>query len=125
MIAMGRIAIPTRRWMEIRQARLARDAEKRKAERVVSRVTSRFSNDSNGSHCRCRPIPMWRWMGRRQARLARDAEKRKAEREVSRLISRYSNDSTAFSGLTLLFGWQEGHPACKNLSDGVLAWLSV
>ena len=29
------------------------------------------------------------------------------------------------SALTLLVGWQEGHPACKNLSGGVLAWLSV
>jgi len=25
----------------------------------------------------------------------------------------------------LLFGRQEGHPACKKLSGGVLAWLSV
>ena len=31
----------------------------------------------------------------------------------------------AFSALTLLAGWQEGHPACKKLSGGVLAWLSV
>ena len=31
----------------------------------------------------------------------------------------------AFSALTLLVGCQEGHPACKKLSDGVLAWLSV
>ena len=30
-----------------------------------------------------------------------------------------------FSALTLLVGWQEGHPACKKLSSGVLAWLSV
>jgi len=29
------------------------------------------------------------------------------------------------SALTLLVGQQEGHPACKKLSDGVLAWLSV
>jgi len=29
------------------------------------------------------------------------------------------------SALMLLVGRQEGHPACKNLSDGVLAWLSV
>jgi len=29
---------------------------------------------------------------------------------------------TAFSALTLLAGWQEGHPACKKLSSGVLAW---
>jgi len=31
----------------------------------------------------------------------------------------------AFSALTLLVRWQEGHPACKKLSGGVLAWLSV
>ena len=29
------------------------------------------------------------------------------------------------SALTLLAGRQEGHPACKKLSGGVLAWLSV
>jgi len=31
----------------------------------------------------------------------------------------------AFSASTLLGGRQEGHPACKKLSGGVLAWLSV
>ena len=31
----------------------------------------------------------------------------------------------AFSALTLLVGRQGGHPACKKLSGGVLAWLSV
>jgi len=31
----------------------------------------------------------------------------------------------AFSALTLLVGRQEGHLACKKLSCGVLAWLSV
>jgi len=31
----------------------------------------------------------------------------------------------AFSAYTLLVGRQEGHPACKKLSGGVLAWLSV
>ena len=36
-----------------------------------------------------------------------------------------SSLSLAFSALTLLVGRQEGHPACKKLSDGVLAWLSV
>jgi len=30
-----------------------------------------------------------------------------------------------FSALTLLVGWQKGHPACKKLSGGVLAWLSA
>jgi len=24
----------------------------------------------------------------------------------------------AFSALTLLVGWQEGHPACKKMGDG-------
>jgi len=32
---------------------------------------------------------------------------------------------TSFSALTLLVGQQEGHPAYKKLSGGVLAWLSV
>jgi len=32
---------------------------------------------------------------------------------------------SALSALTLLVGRQEGHPACKKLSGGVLAWLSV
>jgi len=31
----------------------------------------------------------------------------------------------AFSALMLLVGQQEGHPACKKLSGGVLALLSV
>jgi len=31
----------------------------------------------------------------------------------------------AFSALTLLVGRQEGHLACKKLSGGLLAWLSV
>ena len=31
----------------------------------------------------------------------------------------------AFTALTLLVEQQEGHPACKKLSDGMLAWLSV
>jgi len=31
----------------------------------------------------------------------------------------------AFSVLMLLVGRQEEHPACKKLSDEMLAWLSV
>ena len=34
-------------------------------------------------------------------------------------------DFGAFSALTLLVGWQEGHPACKKQGGGVLVWLSV
>jgi len=32
-------------------------------------------------------------------------------------------DVVAFSALTQLVGRQEGHPASKKLSGGVLAWL--
>ena len=39
--------------------------------------------------------------------------------------NRYRNKTSAFIALTLLVGRQEGHPACKKLSGGVLAWLSV
>jgi len=31
----------------------------------------------------------------------------------------------AFSALTLLVGQQEGHPACKKQSGGMLAWLCI
>jgi len=31
-------------------------------------------------------------------------------------------ECNAFSALTLLVGRQEGHPACKKLSGGVLVW---
>ena len=42
------------------------------------------------------------------------------------LFQKHFTDLTyAFSALTLLVGRQEGHPACKKLSGGVLAWLSV
>ena len=33
--------------------------------------------------------------------------------------------SFIFSALMPLVGWQEGYPACKTLSGGVLVWLSV
>jgi len=36
-----------------------------------------------------------------------------------------SGNVIAFGALTLLVGRQEGHLACKKLSGGVLAWLSV
>jgi len=32
---------------------------------------------------------------------------------------------SAFSALMLLVGWQKGHPACKRLSGGMLAWICV
>jgi len=43
---------------------------------------------------------------------------------TSTLIFLDKVEIVAFSALTLLVGRQEGHPACKNLSGGMLAWLS-
>ena len=40
-------------------------------------------------------------------------------------ISGWTLVYSAFSALTLLVGWQKRHLACKKLSGGVLAWLSV
>ena len=44
---------------------------------------------------------------------------------LSDLIISEVNKASAISALTLLVGQQEGHPARKKLSGGVLAWLSV
>ena len=53
---------------------------------------------------------------------------------IESLLTKYDNKKyiyitnqlqCAFSALTLLVGRQEGHPACKKQSGGVLAWLSV
>ena len=41
------------------------------------------------------------------------------------VIHQWGSIVFAFSALTLLVGWQEGHPACKKLTGEVLAWLSV
>jgi len=41
------------------------------------------------------------------------------------IAGHYLYACVAFSALTLLVGRQEVHPACKNLSGEVLAWLSV
>ena len=41
------------------------------------------------------------------------------------LVRRFMSANFAFSASTLLVGWQEGHLACKKLSGGMLAWLSV
>ena len=41
------------------------------------------------------------------------------------LFTTVYRQTVAFSVLTLLVGRQEEHPACKKLSGGVLAWLSV
>ena len=56
----------------------------------------------------------------------------KCECRMAQCCTKYASMTTlmfltlpAYSALTLLVGWQEGHPACKKLSGGLLAWLSV
>jgi len=44
---------------------------------------------------------------------------------VSFYLSLFKEVTFAFSALTLLVGLQEGRPACKKHSGGVLVWLSV
>ena len=44
---------------------------------------------------------------------------------IIEVVSCLFTGCVAFSALTLLVGRKEGHPACKKLSGGVLAWLSV
>ena len=44
---------------------------------------------------------------------------------VSFVYTLQNNAKSALSALTLLVRQQEGHPTCKKLSGGVLAWLSV
>jgi len=43
----------------------------------------------------------------------------------SPIASFFICDFSCICALTLLVGQQEGHLACKKLSGGVLAWLSV
>ena len=51
------------------------------------------------------------------ARIRKEVEEEHQKKAREEL--RYS-----FSALMLLVGGQEGHPACKKLSGGMLAWLS-
>jgi len=44
---------------------------------------------------------------------------------TSYFLHQLTDNHFAFSALMLLVGRQEGHPACKKLSGGVLVWLSV
>ena len=60
-----------------------------------------------------------------------ELDRRDTSRRHGRLLLKiyfklhFIHNVNAFSALTLLVGRQEGHPACKKQSGGVLAWLSV
>jgi len=44
---------------------------------------------------------------------------------ISALCVIYCNVFSAFTLFVLFVGRQEGHPACKKLSGGMLTWLNV
>ena len=46
-------------------------------------------------------------------------------RTTAVMLDSFSYLKSAISALTLLVEQQEGHPACKKLSGGMLAWLCV
>ena len=48
-----------------------------------------------------------------------------SENFTNLLSCTYIGTIVSFSALTLLVGWQEGHPASRKLSGGVLVWLSA
>jgi len=47
---------------------------------------------------------------------------KQSKKEIKKAKKRF--ESKLAQNMTLLVGRQEGHPACKKLSGGVLAWLS-
>jgi len=49
----------------------------------------------------------------------------KARHFIFLLCEQKTTNNDAVSALMLLVGQQEGNPACKKLSGGVLVWLSV
>jgi len=64
----------------------------------------------------------------RQSRAERQSRTKltvKRQKTIAEYKFYWQNTTLAFSALTLLFGRQEGHPACKKLTGEVLAWLSV
>jgi len=90
--------------------------------------------------CRIAEDPVSAPVRRRHILVSRQQHRRPVAADPRRLRrrSRYNNkrlirSSTSkclvadctFSALTLLVGRQEGHPACKKLSGGVLEWLSA
>ena len=90
---------------------------------VVERCRSRYSRSTGEIDS------IWDVWWRRQHRVTDCLAEEQPWQLWSVQFDLYSIDTryghTAFSALTLLVGWQEGHPACKKLSGEVLAWLSV
>jgi len=61
-------------------------------------------------------LPFWCWLTRAISDIIQEGRKMVVCVCVSSV-------TFAFSALTLLAGWQKGHPACKKLSGGMMAWL--
>jgi len=75
-------------------------------------------------------LPFWYWLTQvvlENRPLTRCNRVVVVEQQISNLFiyTYYYLYLFVFSALMLLVGQQEGHPACRKLSGGVLAWLSV
>ena len=89
----------------------------------LNRLRCRLGMDLNGpqEQCiTCRPDPP-----RERDNSGRHLQPIVKDTACCRYSQPYSVGGNAFSALTLLVGRQEGYPACKKVSGGVLAWLSV
>jgi len=65
------------------------------------------------------------WQTDRQTELPRHIRAKATLSRVKTLEKFCTSIATLVSALTLLVGQQEGHPACKKMSSGVLVWLPV
>jgi len=72
-----------------------------------------------------RDAKVWRGILGQRVCLSQAGTASKTEASLPSIFSYTMLWRNSFSALMLLVGRQEGHPACKNLSGGVLAWLSV
>ena len=81
---------------------------------ILHLAVARFSS---GGALRCVVLPFWPWLSPSLGRIT--------VRYVLPVLWLTSCLLSTFSALTLLVGRQEGHPACKKLSSGVLVWLSL
>ena len=81
---------------------------------AVSRPHTQFSSSTASASCRDR------------GRISLSAQQEESSiRYTQKCGNNYLYQVVVVVALMLMVGWQEGHLACKKLSDEVLAWLSI
>ena len=88
---------------------------------------ARGKNMQNFAYCIFLPLRTWRIMPYNLSRSTSVSSALLAVATICYIHSLFTLHCCvcflAFSAFMLLVGWQEGHPACKELSGGMLAWL--